>query len=71
MSSPLITGPIAADRISQLRREACAARLVKLARCCRPSTWTRTVRRISEGYGLLRDRSRHQPESAVPCCPPA
>lgn len=39
MSSPVITGPIAADHLSQLRREACLARLGPLARCCQPHSW--------------------------------
>lgn len=69
MSSPLITGLIAADHVAQLRREACIARLVALARCCRPSTWARVVRHITRVGGRLRDVRPGR--GAAPCCPGA
>ena len=36
---------LAVEHAAQLRREAASARLAALARCCRPGTWLRLLRR--------------------------
>ena len=40
------TEALAADHVADLCRQACTSRLAALARCCRPSTWARALRRF-------------------------
>ena len=46
MTTVEVYAQLAADRGRELRREAAQARLAALARCCRPSTWRRVLRRV-------------------------
>jgi len=58
----------AADRGQRLRREAAAARLAALARCCRPSAWGRAARRATAATAALRSSLRRDRSAAAPCC---
>jgi hypothetical protein len=67
--APQITGLIVADRIADRQRHAAAARLAAIARCCRPSTWARTARRIRAASARATSVLRHR--APEPCCAPA
>jgi hypothetical protein len=71
MMTPQVAQLIAADRIAERQRAGCAARLAALARCCRPSSWTRLARRAARTADRLRDAVRRDRTGAVPCCTPA
>lgn len=66
MSSPLITGTVAAEHVAQLRREAGIARLVALARCCQPGAWRRGARQLARVAGRLRDSLRPDGRPLLP-----
>ena len=61
---------LAEQKAARLCREAGTARLAALARCCRPSTWSRSIRRATRALVRLRDAARRD-RSAQPCCAPA
>lgn len=64
MLSPYVAQLIAEERIAERQRYAASARLAAIARCCRPSAWTRTADRISQAAARLR---RPRPVTAQ-CC---
>jgi hypothetical protein len=68
MTTPYMTEVSAADRSRELRRQACTARLVALARCCRPSAWGRAARRAGEAVTRLRAAVRCDRSAAASCC---
>jgi hypothetical protein len=41
-----ITAALAAEHVRDLQRQAHDARLARLARCCKPSTWRPVLNRI-------------------------
>jgi hypothetical protein len=55
---------LVADRGRELRREAAAARLAALARCCRLSTWGRATRRATQAVLRLRAGRPGRPAAA-------
>lgn len=64
MIAPQVADLIAADRMAERQRHAATARLAAIARCCRPSTWTRAARHLTRAAARLRaGRS-----VAGPCC---
>ena len=67
MTTPFLEA-LAADRGRELRREAAAARLVALARCCQPSAWGRAARRATEAVSRMRASLRRDGAAAAPCC---
>jgi len=69
MIAPQVAELIAADRIAERQRIACTARLAALARCCQPSTWERTARRVAQGVARLRGPVRRDRHAAAVCCP--
>ncbi len=61
MTSPYLAALLAGEHEADLRRQAGGFRLAALARCCRPGTWGRALRRaVTAGNrvrGALHDRS--------------
>ena len=68
MTSPYPTEVLVAGHSTDLRQEAAAVRLALLARCCRPSTWARLVRRTSTAARKALRGPRRQPVNPTPCC---
>ena len=66
MLADYTTGVLVQSHSAALRREAGAARLAALARCCQPSTWARTARHTGEALRQL--RSTVAPERRTPAC---
>ena len=64
MTTPYVAEMLLAERTRELRREAAAARMVALARCCRPSTWSRAAGRMAAVAAHLRPTGRSQ----TACC---
>lgn len=62
MISPYVAQLIAEERIAERQRYAASARLAEIARCCRPSTWTRTASRVTQA------RLRRSRPVTAPCC---
>jgi hypothetical protein len=58
---------LATSHNRDLRRQACAARLATLARCCTPSAAVRAARRATEAVGRLRDAVTRR-SAASACC---
>ena len=54
MTSPHLVAMFAEQRGAELRREACAARLAAIVRCCRPSAVARSARRLAALAARLR-----------------
>ena len=68
MTSPYLAEMSAELHAVELRREASAARLAALVRCCRPSAWARTARRATVAVARLRSAIRDDQPSAASCC---
>lgn len=71
--TPLDIGSaLAAEHTHDLRRAACASRLVALVRCCQPTVWARTAGRaaavVSRLHAALR-RSQLGPVNNYCTCP--
>jgi hypothetical protein len=56
---------LAGARGAELRREACAARLAALVRCCRPSSVARAARRAADVVTRVRTG---RPAGLAACC---
>lgn len=54
MTSPHLVAVFAEQRRAELRREAQAARLAAIVRCCRPSAVARSLRRVTALATALR-----------------
>ena len=52
-----ITAALAAEHIRDLQRQAHVARLTRLARCCKPSTWRAVLNRIAHRLAPPRGRT--------------
>ncbi len=68
MLTPYAAQLIADDRATELQRHAATARLIALARCCRPSTWVRATRRVAAAAIRLRAALPPARSGAAPCC---
>ncbi|HET7358027.1 MAG TPA: hypothetical protein VFJ09_15255 [Nocardioidaceae bacterium] len=52
-----ITAALAAEHIRDLQRQAHDARLTRLARCCKPSTWRAALNRTAHRRATPRGRT--------------
>ena len=68
MTSPHLVAVYAEQRGAELRREAQAARLAAMARCCRPSAVANSLRRVATLTARLGTGLRSAPTA---CCAPA
>ena len=66
MLADYTTGVLVQSHAATLRRQAGAARLAALARCCQPSTWARTARHAGEALRQLRPTVA--PRGRTPAC---
>ncbi len=68
MTSPYLAGLLAGDHEADLRRQAGRSRLAALARCCRPSTWGRALRRALQVGKRAHTALRGRPAAPAGCC---